>query len=415
MTAECPHAAGTNGRRVGADRSITVLRAGYPFLLGLRRDAGADTVDLRLLGRRTTVLAGPDGARLFYDESVMRRRGAMPRPLRRTLFGDGAIHGLDDSDHKHRKGLFLDVLTPAAATAIAAEAAHRWAEQAGDPVEPAAIFHDAVTVHAAAVLEWAGVLASETYAGLDRDLIAMVDGFGSVGLRHVRARRARKRTDAWAKTLIRDVRSGRVQVPGTALAAIAEYRGRDGELLPPKVAGVELLNVLRPTVAVAYFVAFTAHALTEQPGLRDKLRGADDALLESFAHEVRRHYPFVPMLAAKVRRAVTFHGHRLRRGRRVILDVYGMLHDPQWWSDPGSFDTERFLGSDPDPFTFVPQGGGDPATGHRCPGERVAIELIKTAVRHLVEDRPAAQTLQDFPLNRFPTRPLARSRPVART
>ncbi len=405
MTAESPDPASANGRRVGADRSLTVLRTGYPFLLGARHEAGADTVDLRFLGRRTTVLSGPDGIRLFYDQSVMRRRGAVPRSLRRTLFGDGAVHGLDGTDHRHRKALFLDLLTPAAALEIADEAAHRWAEQTGDAVEPATIFHDAVSVHAAAVLEWAGVLASETYPGLDRDLIRMVDGFGSIGPRHVRARRARRRADAWARALVTEVRSGRVKAPGTSLAAIAEHRDRDGRQLPAKIAGVELLNVLRPTVAVAYFVAFTAHALAEYPHLREHLLEADDGGLESFAHEVRRHYPFVPMLAAKVRRPVTFDGHRLRRGRRVLLDVYGTLHDPQWWREPGTFDAGRFVGIEPDPCTFVPQGGGDPATGHRCPGERVAVELIKTAARHLTRDRPPARTRADFPLNRFPTRP----------
>jgi fatty-acid peroxygenase len=59
----------------------------------------------------------------------------------------------------------------------------------------------------------------------------------------------------------------------------------------------------------------------------------------------------------------------------------------------------------------VPQGGGDPATGHRCPGERVAIELIKTAASYLVErpdvERPAPDAAPArIPLTRFPTGPV---------
>jgi fatty-acid peroxygenase len=158
--------------------------------------------------------------------------------------------------------------------------------------------------------------------------------------------------------------------------------------LPAHTAGVELINVLRPTVAVAYFVAFTSHALQTQPALREELN-ADDELYESLAHEVRRVYPFVPMLAARVRRPVTYQGRLLPRGRRVILDVYGTLHDRHLWDEPERFDLDRFRGLDPDPYLFVPQGGGDPANGHRCPRERLAIELIKCAARHLVESAPS--------------------------
>ena len=42
---------------------------------------------------------------------------------------------------------------------------------------------------------------------------------------------------------------------------------------------------------------------------------------------------------------------------------------------------------EPDRFAFVPHGGGDPAAGHRCAGERVAVELLKGAVRVLASLR----------------------------
>ena len=70
-------------------------------------------------------------------------------------------------------------------------------------------------------------------------------------------------------------------------------------------------------------------------------------------------------------------------GRRVLLDVFGTLHDPAIWPDPERFDPDRFSGVEPDAYTLIPQGGGDVATGHRCPGERHAIELIKSVARFL--------------------------------
>jgi fatty-acid peroxygenase len=54
----------------------------------------------------------------------------------------------------------------------------------------------------------------------------------------------------------------------------------------------------------------------------------------------------------------------------------------------------------------VPQGGGDVATGHRCPGEGVTLTMIAVAVRALagLPARFPAQDL-DYDLSRIPTRP----------
>jgi fatty-acid peroxygenase len=252
-----------------------------------------------------------------------------------------------------------------------------------------------------------GLPAAKAYPGLHRDLALMVDGFGSLGHRYVRAYRARRRCERWARDIVVAVRDGRLPVPGTALEAIAGYRGRDRQLLPARVAGVELINILRPSVAVAYFVAFTADALAARPELRERLQAGGEQLFESLAYEVRRYYPFVPMLAAKVRRPVTAAGIRFRRGERVMLDVYGTLHDSRMWPMADAFDVDRFVGVYPDPYAYRPQGGGDPAYTHRCPGEGVTIELIKAAARHLVDDRPPVRTRESYPLDRIPTRPLA--------
>jgi fatty-acid peroxygenase len=392
----------------GLDRSPALRRIGYPYLLRMRRRWHAGTAELRLLGRRTTVLSGPEGVQLFYNEALMRRQGAIPRPLLRTLFGAGAVHGLDDGEHKQRKAMFVRLLTPGAAGEIAGIADELWRGPSHFcAVDPVRVFDEAVQVHCAAVCRWAGVPADWVDAALGDDLIAIVDGFGSFGGRRwLRARRARRRVDKWSRRLIARVRGGRRKVePGTALDVIAGATTPSGTLLPSRVAGVELINVLRPTVAVAYFVAFTAHALRAHPELRDQLHAAPDEVCEAFANEVPRYYPFVPLLAARVRRPVTFQGRTLQPGRRVLLDVYGTLHDPQLWEEPERFDMDRFRdGSVPD--YYVPQGGGDVTTGHRCPGERVAIELIKAAARCMASRPPEGAPETCIPMNRLPTRPV---------
>lgn len=391
------------------DHSVALLRGGYPYLLRARLRAKRRPLELRIMGRRTAVLSGPSGIRLFYDEAVTRRRGAVPRPLQHTLFGRGAVHGLDDARHKQRKALFLDLLTPQAAREVAATAHELWrARPHGGRLDPVNAFDEAVAIHSAAISGWAGVPPQAVDLRLAGDLAALVDGFGSIGLRQLRARRARRRVDRWSRRLVARVRGGHAPVrEGCALDLISRYPDLDGRLLPARVAAVELVNLLRPTVAVAYFVAFTAHALGTVPGLADRLAGADEQTYEAFAHELRRYYPFVPLLAGRLRRPVRYEQRLLRRGRRVLLDVYGTLHDPALWPNPDAFDIDRFGGAQPDPERFVPQGGGSAATGHRCPGERLTVELITVAARCMVDAGVSDAPDTRIPLRRMPTRPVS--------
>ncbi len=187
---------------------------------------------------------------------------------------------------------------------------------------------------------------------------------------------------------------------------MAHARDPRGRPLPERVAAVELLNVLRPTVAVAWLVAFAAKALHEHPDWRDRIASGDQRALDAFGQEVRRLYPFTPWLAARARQKQDILGVPVRRGQLVVLDVYGTLHDGAEWPDPDRFDPGRFLTNEINGDALVPQGGGEVATGHRCPGEAVALTTLAVAVRALAT-LPHTLPAQDFTydLTQMPTRP----------
>ena len=167
--------------------------------------------------------------------------------------------------------------------------------------------------------------------------------------------------------------------------------------------------MVRPSVAVAWFVAFAALALVEQPGWRARIADGDAAAARAFAHEVRRCYPFVPVLAARARRAQDVLGQPVRRGGLVVLDVH--RHHPRargLAQTPDRFDPARFLGP-VEEEALVPQGGGDVRTGHRCPGEGVTLTLLEVAVRRLAAAPWTPVPGQDLGWStpRMPTRPRA--------
>jgi fatty-acid peroxygenase len=167
--------------------------------------------------------------------------------------------------------------------------------------------------------------------------------------------------------------------------------------------------VLRPTVAVAYYITFTALALQSHlEAKRALLDGTCEPLW--FVQEVRRSYPFFPFAAARTREEFEWHGYRFPAGRRTFLDLYGSNHDERTWRDPDRFQPERFHDWDGDPFALIPQGGGDTATGHRCPGETVTIELMRAALEVLTQELAYEVPPQDLRLHRsrVPTLPNSR-------
>ncbi|MFK0117654.1 hypothetical protein [Streptomyces sp. NPDC090994] len=189
-------------------------------------------------------------------------------------------------------------------------------------------------------------------------------------------------------------------------------RHRDTPDGPPdaRTAAVELLDVLRPTAAVSWFVAFGAHAPHRWPHHRDRLRAGDAAFATAFR---ARGAPLLPVRPLPRRRG----RHRPGPARRdaaaggiPLLDVHGQNHDEEPWGDPYAFlprrGAERFLDRPIGADELIPQGGTDPAAGHRCPRERVTVGLLEpltTGLARLTYTLPARDL--SIPLRRVPTRP----------
>ena len=381
------------------DDTLAFKLEGYAFISNRCHAIGKDVFDTRIFLQRTICMLGADAARLFYDGDAMQREGVAPLRVQATLFGRGGVQSLDGEPHRIRKQLFLSLLKPEAVARMASlfeqmtiTSVPRWPERVS-------LFEAVQDILAHAVCEWVGVRIDDERR--IRDVAAMIDGSGGAGPRNWRGRVGRARAEWWIEREIDQIRNAKMPPIGM-LGTIAQSS------LDRHTAAVELLNIIRPTVAVARYITFVAHALHEYPHVADMLR--DDRMIEPFVHEVRRFYPFFPAAVARTRKSFQWHDIELPEGVRVMLDLYGTNHDDRSWLDPNTFRPERFVGWIGDPYSLIPQGAGDVAITHRCPGEALTIELMKAATRMFTRTLTYDVPLQDLSMSlaRIPALPASR-------
>lgn len=393
------------------DRTLALRRDPYRFILRRARRFGADLFRTRIRLRRTVCLTGPEAARLFYHPSRFVREGAPRLRLQAALFDRGGVQGLDDEAHRRRKQMFLSMMTPAAVQRLVDIVADRWWTQARRwaAYEDVVLYEQAQEILARAVCAWAGVPLREGEAHRRAlQLTRPFDAAGAVGPRRWWSRLSRRAAHAWITEIVERIRAGSLRVPEhSPVHIVTSHRDVDGNLLSPKIAAVEILEVLRPTVAVAVYVTFIAHALEVHPESRERIAAGDEAYVERFVQEVRRFYPFFPSVTARTRHALEWQGYHFPACERVILDLHGTNHDPRAWDAPDRFDPDRFLHEGADPYSLVPQGGGDLHVDHRCPGERITLALMRTAARFLARELRYEVPPQDLAIDytRLPALP----------
>ena len=378
-------------REPGIDHTLALLKEGYRFIGERCQAYGSDVFETRLMMSRVFCVSGEDAARMFYVPDRFTRRGALP-PNALTLLQDyGSALMLDGPAHRHRKRLFMSLMQRQSIERMAQLATEQWRARmdAWEGMKQVVLHDEVEGILSRAVCSWAGI---ELGAGEARErtmeFSAMIDGAGSVGARNARGQALRAQTERWARGLVEGVRDGSLDVAhDCALAIIARHQDEDGKALPLNVAAVELVNLLRPTVAVARYITFAALALHQNPQYRDGLAAGDEDRLQCFAQEVRRFYPFFPMVGGRALQPFEWRGHLFLQGDWVLLDLYGTNHDPALWPKPNVFRPERFENWDGNPHTLIPQGGGEHDSGHRCAGESMTMALIKSLTRELAAMR----------------------------
>ncbi|KMJ57511.1 cytochrome P450 [Bacillus sp. LL01] len=372
----------------GLDHSLKLLKEGYQFIMNRRHMFHSNIFETRLLAEKAICLTGKDAAEVFYDNDKFRRMDAAPKRLQKTLFGEDGVQGMDGQEHFHRKAMFMSIMTKDKLQEISDLTRKTWEAFAlkSEQEDEVVLYIEAKKILTEVACTWTGVPLQKNESEKFADQLAdMYESAAAIGLKHWKGRRARSSAENWLEDLVEDVRNGDLEVPkDRALYSFSMHKDLEGKLLDKEIVAVELLNLLRPIVAISVYICFAALALHQYPAEANKLKGGNSKTLQHFVQEVRRFYPFFPFTAARVKESFSWNGYEFEQDTLTLLDLYGTNHHPDDWENPDRFEPDRFQTWNKSPFDFIPQGGGEYEIGHRCAGEWLTVDVMKVSLDFLV-------------------------------
>src|SRR5699024_11284911 len=148
-------------------------------------------------------------------------------------------------------------------------------------------------------------------------------------------------------------------------------------------------KVIPAASALTVCAALMGDALFSQDDIYNELKDDFDRLQDSFIQELRRYYPFFPMLPAISLRDVEVDGYTIPEDSWVVLDIYGTNHDSRHIENPETFKVDRYVENAKDisyeeEYEMIAQGGGDFRSMHRCAGEWITLHTLRVLSDHLV-------------------------------
>jgi cytochrome P450 len=171
-------------------------------------------------------------------------------------------------------------------------------------------------------------------------------------------------------------------------ARIAEARRGDGAtgsildlLVTTDASDSELRDQLVTLLAAGHETTATALAwalerLARHPHVLSRVRD-DDEYLDATVKEVLRVRPVLSVTSRRTLEPYELYGYALPRGVYVSACLYLAHRRRELWDDPTAFRPERFLDGAPEPYSWVPFGGGT----RRCLGAAFATLEMREVLR----------------------------------
>ena len=181
------------------------------------------------------------------------------------------------------------------------------------------------------------------------------------------------------------------------LALLMCARGDDGEGLSDSEIRDDLITLmLAGHETTATTLAWIFDLLLHHPGALRRVQAealsGEEAFTTAVIHETLRVRPPAPFTARVAAQPFPIGGYLVDTGTRIVVHIVAINRNPRIYEHPNEFRPERFLGTRPETYAWVPFGGGV----KRCLGAafsmRELITMLHTLLREgefsAVDDKP---------------------------
>ena len=376
----------------------------------MRRHGNVFTLHVPMFGH-VVVVAEPELAKQIFTTSPDELGNIQPNLSR--VFGSGSVFALDREDHRRRRRLlappfhgksmknYESIIEQETLSETA-----KWVEGQPFPTLPS-MMHITLNAILRAVFGAEG-------AELD-ELRRLLPPWVTLGSRLAALPKPKRnygryspwgRLDSWRRQydvvidkLIADERADPNFANRTdVLALMLRSTYDDGSAMSRKEIGDELLTLLAAGhETTASTLAWAFERITRHPellaALVEEADGDGQELRQATILEVQRSRTVIDFAARSIYPPVYRLGEWvIPRGYSLIVSIAQMHDNPDVFPNPERFDPQRFIGSKPSTFAWIPFGGGT----RRCVGAAFAnMEMdvvLRTVLRHFTietTDAPA--------------------------
>ncbi|HYW05286.1 MAG TPA: cytochrome P450 [Gammaproteobacteria bacterium] len=317
-------------------------------------------------------VVGPSSVLVLQEDAHLRQRRLLLPPFhgeRMRAYGD-VIAGIAREEiarwpryqpfalHPHMQSITLDVILRAV---FGLEDGRRQEELRGLLIEFLRTSQSARTQ----------VPLLRTLSGDVQRLTGRMEAINAVLFREIAERRARRDTAERS-----DILSLLLQAEDDNGEGMSDAELRD-ELITLLLAGHE---------TTATSLAWAFERLLRNPDAMQRLHleldsGDAGDYLDAVVRETLRCRPVVPLTARRLAATTELGGRSWPAGTTLAPCIYLTNRRPDVYPDPEAFRPERFLGGAPDPYRWIPFGGGR----RRCIGANFAMFEMKVVIRTVLE------------------------------